>query len=61
MEYKGYTIESDGTMGMFNIKPIGRGSVPAELRGAYTTRPFAMKAIDRKQAEKATNGKAKSN
>jgi len=60
MEYQGYMLEHDGTMGMINIKAIGRGSVPVKLRGEYTSRTFAKVAIDRHLAEKKTNGKAKS-
>ena len=32
---------------MVNIEPIGRGSVVKELRGNYTTKPMAMRAIDK--------------
>ena len=46
MEYNGYMIEGDGTFGMKLIKPIGRGSVPAELRGSWSSTGFARKAID---------------
>lgn len=44
-EYKGYEITSN----MFSnkvIKPIGKGSVPKELRGLYTSSAVAKKAID---------------
>lgn len=46
MEYKGYTIQGDGTFGYKHIKPTGKGSVNKELRGAYTNSKFAMQAID---------------
>ena len=46
MEYKGYKIVSDGTFGNKTIKPIGRGSIPKSLRGAFTTDVFAIKQID---------------
>lgn len=47
IEYRGFNIGSDGVYGMQLIKPVGgRGSVPTELRGAYTTQSFAIKAID---------------
>ena len=61
MEYNGYKIEGDGTFGYSNIKPIGKGSVPLELRGTYTTKTFAQKAIDGYIATKKKgkiNGKA---
>ena len=46
MEYNGYNIVGDGTFGMKLIKTIGRGSLPLELRGTYTSITFAQKAID---------------
>ncbi|MOA48043.1 hypothetical protein D3C78_1707330 [compost metagenome] len=46
VEYKGYTIAGDGTFGMKEIKPIGKGSVPNALRGKYTTSYRAQIAID---------------
>ncbi len=45
-EYKGYHVMSDGTFGMKVIKPIGKGSVPMQLRDKYTTYAFAYQAID---------------
>lgn len=56
-EYKGYLIESDGTFSMRKIKPIGKGSVPMELRGSFTSSAFAMQAID--AYKDGSNGKAK--
>lgn len=58
MEYKGYKIEGDGTFGYSHIKPLGKGSVPVPLRGTYTTKVFAQKAID---GYLATNKKGKTN
>lgn len=46
MEYKGYNIVGDNTFGMVSIKPVGRGSVNNALLGGYTSRAFAMRAID---------------
>lgn len=46
MEYKGFKIVNDGTFGMWLVKAIGRGSVPKELRGSYTTAVLAQKSID---------------
>jgi hypothetical protein len=45
-EYKGYLIASDGTYGMKEIKPVGKGSVPGALRGAFTSMYMAQKVID---------------
>jgi hypothetical protein len=46
MEYAGYMIEGDGTYGMKLIKTIGRGSLPLELRGNFSSTREARKAID---------------
>lgn len=45
-EYKGYSIENDGTYGMKEIRPVGKGSVPMALRGSFTKTSLAQKAID---------------
>ena len=41
-----YKIEGDGIYGLKLIKPVGKGSVPAELRGKFTTEFEAIKAIE---------------
>jgi|JI10StandDraft_1071094.scaffolds.fasta_scaffold647062_2 hypothetical protein len=46
MEYKGYNIVSDGTYGMRVIKGIGRGALPKDLNGAFSSDKTARKAID---------------
>lgn len=61
VEYKGYKIEGDGKFGYKHIKPKGKGSVPKELRGSFTTSDFAEKAINSHLSKKAvSNGTAKS-
>ena len=45
-EYNGYKIESDKTYSMKMISPLEKGSVPLELRGAYTSTREAELAID---------------
>lgn len=45
-EYNGFLIVADGTFGYKEIKPVGRGSVPVELRGRYTNDRYAKGAID---------------
>lgn len=45
-EYRGYNIEGDGTFGMKIIKSIGRGALPLDLRGNFTSDGAARKAID---------------
>lgn len=62
MDYKGYKIENDGTFGMKEIKPLGRGSVPKPLRGKYTGYKEAQEAIDSYESTKVKgqkNGEAK--
>ena len=44
-EYKGYEISSNVFSNRV-IKPIGKGSVPKELRGVYTSAAVAKSAID---------------
>jgi hypothetical protein len=57
MEYNGYNIESDQTFGMKVIKNIGRGALPMELRGVFTTTHAAQRAIDISLVKKEkTNG-----
>lgn len=46
MEYGNYKIQHDGTFGMYTIKPIGKGSVPKELKGRYTSYGAAKAIID---------------
>jgi hypothetical protein len=47
MEYKGYSIEGDGTFGMKVIKYPGRGgAIPHCLEGSFTKAQEAMFAID---------------
>lgn len=55
-EYKGYIIVGDGTYGMKEIKPVGKGSVHMSLRGKYTSSVTAMKDIDRYIGENAPKG-----
>lgn len=55
-EYKGYLIAGDGTYGMKEIKPVGKGSVPMPLRGSYTSAYMAHKAIDTHLREKQDKG-----
>lgn len=60
MEYRGYNIEIDGVYGYFSIKPKGRGSVPTNLRGLYTTPVIAQNDIDVHISKGEKNGKTKS-
>lgn len=59
-EYKGYKLEADGKFGMVAIKPIGRGSVPKELGGDYTSYFYAQRAVDNYAKGKESDGKTKS-
>ncbi|AUR99332.1 hypothetical protein NVP1264O_20 [Vibrio phage 1.264.O._10N.286.51.F2] len=46
MEYKGFKIVADGTMGYKHIAQMGSGAVPKALSGRYTTESQARVAID---------------
>lgn len=46
-EYKNYKVVGDNTYGMKTIRPLGRGTVPGELRGSYTDFRNAQLAIDK--------------
>jgi hypothetical protein len=46
IEYKNYNIIHDPRLNMKFIKIIGKGSVPLELRGYFTSAPIAIRAID---------------
>lgn len=52
MEYRGYKIQGDGTFGLYEVKPLGRGTVPKSLRGKYTTHKDAKVAIDQYESSK---------
>lgn len=56
-EYKGFNIVGDGSFGYKNIKPVGKGSVPKDLRGAYTNGVFAKRGIDSYLASKEASKK----
>ena len=58
-EYKNYNLESDGTFGMIYVKPKGKGSVPLQLRGAYTSLRHAQVAIDSVESDKESAEDAK--
>lgn len=58
-EYKGYRIYPDGTFGHLHIMGKGAGMIPAALRGAFTTRPAAQKAIDIYLAQKGDKNETK--
>ena len=45
-EYKGYSIEGDGTFGMKVIKSIGKGALPKLLKGSFSNHRVAENAID---------------
>ena len=45
MEYRGYVLAHERG-GLIKIEPQGKGSVHKELRGLYTRRSEAMRAVD---------------
>lgn len=55
IEHSSYKIVPDGTMGMYTIKPVGRGSTPKGLKGRYTSYGAAKAAID--ASDKGRKGK----
>ena len=48
-EYKDYLIENNNFCNKV-IKPLGKGSVPANLRGLYTSEATAREAIDAQES-----------
>lgn len=60
MEYGRYRIVKEGMHNMYVIKPLGKGAIPKQLRGRYTSWGAAQKAIDLYEGSK-DNGKTGSN
>lgn len=46
MEYKGYLIKLDKRTASHVIHHTGKGSLPNQLSGTWTTAMFAQRAID---------------
>jgi len=44
-EYKGFKFENNNFSNVI-IKPIGKGSVPLQLRGMYTSPAVAKESVD---------------
>lgn len=44
-EYKGYRILVDG-FSMYKVIGMGKGAVPKDLQGRFTSKAFARSAID---------------
>lgn len=63
MEYYKYKIVVAPNSALYHIKAQGKGSVHNTLRGYYTDKGAAMKAIDHYEATKGAkkDGKAVSN
>jgi hypothetical protein len=59
IEYNGYNIVPAYGFNLVTIKAIGQGTVPTPLRGFFTTKTEAMRAIDFLK-KGSRNGKAKS-
>lgn len=64
VEYKGYNVTPTRGSAMLQVKAKGQGAVPDKLKGQYTSRNEAHKAIDQYLASllkgKKRNGPAKS-
>ena len=59
--YKGFKILPLGTFSVFEIKPMGSGTVPMPLRGHYTNRREAQMAVDRELDKVLTKKGRKTN
>lgn len=60
-EYKGYRIVGDGTFGLKRILNAGKGMLPRDLSGTYTSAIFAERDIDGYLEKKGkTNGETDS-
>jgi hypothetical protein len=58
-EYKDFQILTSDAPGLYRVTTIGRGSVPQELKGRFTSVGDAKSFIDRVKEKK--NGKNKGN
>lgn len=59
-EYRGFQLDSSGGLNLRRIKTIGKGTVPAHMRGMYTSSGKAKAEIDMYLTHgRKTNGKAK--
>lgn len=52
-EYKGYKLENNNFSNVI-IKPVGKGSVPLQLRGMYTSSLVARESVDQYLLSKST-------
>ena len=59
-EYKGYKVENNNFCNKV-IKPLGKGSVPINLRGLYTSFATAKAAIDAESRLPTTKRGVKNN
>ncbi|AUR96948.1 hypothetical protein NVP1253O_15 [Vibrio phage 1.253.O._10N.286.45.B12] len=61
MEYKGFNIVRDGTMGMHKITQPGSGAMPSALKGSYTEARYAVAAIDAYKPKRGAKNHVKAN
>lgn len=54
-----FELVGDGTFGMYSIKQEGSGTVPTVLKGMFTNKLNAMKAIDIYESIKAATASLK--
>lgn len=54
MDYKGFRIKLHDQYSTYVISRIGKGGVPNQIQGAFTSPSEAMKAIDRIPAKRGT-------
>ena len=53
-EYKGYGIERSTAFLTYKLKGIGKGALPKELQGSYTSIRFLKESVDRYLDRKTT-------
>lgn len=54
MEYQGFTIRLNRDFTLYSVHQIGKGALPKDLAGLFTTPNTAKKAIDAYVGSKAT-------
>lgn len=45
-EYRGYEIVRDKQFLTYSVKGIGKGALPKELQGSYTSEKFLRQSVD---------------
>lgn len=61
MEYKGFNIVRDGTIGLYKIQQPGSGAMPSALDGSFTEPKFAVAALDAYTPKRGAKNYGKAN